>query len=66
MKVTVEISEVHKSIRKIEVPDDATDAQIRQAAAEDAGDANELYLEFSHTLDSELWTICKPNGDYVS
>ena len=65
MKVTVEITEVHKSLREIEVPDDATDAEIREAAEEDAGDANELNLEFSHTLEPENWTIRKENGDHV-
>ena len=65
MKVTVEIAEVHKSIREIEVPDDATDEQIREAAASDAGDADELNLEYSHSLDPEKWTIRKQNGDFV-
>jgi hypothetical protein len=57
MKVTVEIAEVHKSIREIEVPDDALPDQIRALAAENAGDANELDLEYSHTLDPSTWTI---------
>jgi len=65
MKVTVEIGEVHYSIREIEVPDGASDAEIRQAAEADAGDANELHLEYSHTLPKENWTIRKPNGDHV-
>lgn len=65
MKVVVEIHEVHHSIREIEVPDNATDVEIREAAEEDAGDANELHLEFSHTLDPDQWTIRKPNGDHV-
>lgn len=65
MKVTVEIAEVHKSMREIEVPNDATDEQIRAAAAEEAGDANELNLEYSHTLDSDKWIIRKENGDHV-
>lgn len=65
MKVIVEIAEVHKSIREIEVPDDATDEQIREAAAKDAGDANELNLEYSHTLEPEKWTIRKKNGDFI-
>jgi len=66
MKVTVEITEVHKSIREIEVPDDATDEQIRAAAEADAGEANELDLEYSHTLEPSEWTIRKPNGDHVT
>lgn len=61
MKVTVEIAEVHKSIREIEVPYDATDAEIRKAAAKeysrDAGVAAELDLKYSHTLDPESWVI---------
>jgi len=65
MKVRVEIHEVHHSIREIEVPDDAIDEQIRQAAADDAGDADEVGFEYSHTLDPENWTIRKPNGDHV-
>ena len=65
MKVRVEIAEVHKSIREIEVPDGATDAEIREAAAQDAGDADEFHLEYSHTLPAEQWTIRKPDGDFV-
>ena len=65
MKVTVEIAELHKSIREIEVPDDSTDEQIREYAADNAGYADELNLEYSHTLDPEHWTIRKENGDYI-
>lgn len=65
MKVIVEIAELHYSIREIEVPDDATDEQIRAKAASDAGGADEINLEYSHTLDSAKWTIRKPNGDHV-
>lgn len=65
MKVTVEIKEVHNSIREIEVPDDATDAEIRQAAAVAECDAIERDLEYSHTLPAEQWTIRKENGNYV-
>lgn len=65
MKVIVAIEEVHHSIREIEVPDGATDEEIRKAAKKDAADADELNLEYSHTLDPEKWTIRKPNGDYV-
>ncbi len=65
MKVIVEITEVHKSIREIEVPDNATDAEIREQAAEDAVGADELDLEYSHTLEPEEWTIRKENGVHV-
>lgn len=57
MKVIVEIAEVHKSIREIEVPDNSTPEQIRALVASDAGDADELNLEYSHTLDAKTWTI---------
>lgn len=66
MKVTVEIKEVHSSIREIEVPNNATDTEIRALAAEDAGEADELNIEYSHTLDPETWTIRKQDGNYVS
>jgi hypothetical protein len=66
MKVTVEIAERHNSIREIEVPDAATDEQIRALAYENAGNADEIRLEYSDTLDSSNWTITKPNGDYVA
>lgn len=66
MKVTVEIAEVHHSIREIEVPDDATPKQIRALAYKDAGDADELNLEYSHTLDPSEWTIRKENGDHIA
>jgi len=66
MKVTVEIAEIHKSIREIEVPDGATDAEIRALAEKDAGQANELNLEYSDTLPAEQWTIRKENGDHIA
>ena len=65
IKVTVEIAEVHKSIREIEVPDSYTDEEIRRAAEKDAGDADELNLEYSHTLPHSEWTIRKEGEDYV-
>lgn len=65
MKVTVEIVEVHKSIREIEVPDDATPDEIRHFAEADAGNADELNLEYSHTLDPSTWTIRKENGEFM-
>lgn len=57
MKITVEIGEVHKSIREIEVPDGSTPEEIRALAADNAGNADELHLEYSHTLDPKTWTI---------
>jgi hypothetical protein len=66
MKVTVEIAEVHKSSREIEVPDDATPAEIRELAERDAGDADELDLEYSHTLSADHWTIRKENGEFIA
>jgi len=66
MKVTVEIAEVHKSLREIEVPDGSTDNEICALAADDAGNADELNLEYSHTLDPSTWTIRKENGEYIS
>lgn len=65
MIITVEVSEVHKSLREVEVPDDASDEQIRELAEAEAGEAEELDLEYSCTLDSSQWTVRKPNGDYV-
>lgn len=65
MKVTVEIAEVHKSLREIEVPDNASAAEIRELAERDAGQADEINLEYSHTLPMEQWTIRKENGDYI-
>lgn len=65
MKVFVEISEVHKSIRELEVPDEATPEQIRTLAREEAGEAYELNLEYSHTLDPEHWNIRRENGQYL-
>lgn len=65
MKIMVEIAEVHKSIREIEVSDNATDAEIWDVAAKDAGEAYEIGFEYSHTLDPETWVIRRDNGDYV-
>jgi len=64
MKVIVEIAEVHKSIRVIEVPDDASPQKIRELAAENAGNANELDLQYSHTLDPQDWIIRTEDGNY--
>jgi hypothetical protein len=66
MKVTVEIHEVHHSIREIEVPDGSTPEQIRALAAQDAGDADELNLEYSHTLDPSCWTIRTESGEHIA
>ncbi len=63
MKVIVEIAEVHYSARRIDVPDNATDADIRDLAMQDAGHANELHLSYSHTLDEHEWTIRKENAE---
>jgi len=65
MKVTVEIVEVHKSIREIEVPDGSTPEEIRALAAEDAGQADELNLEYSHTMPPYLWTIRTEDGKFI-
>ena len=65
MKVMVEIQEVHSSFREIEVADNATNDEIRKAVAENAGEADEIRLEYSYTLEPDTWTIRKDNGDSV-
>ena len=46
----VGIREVHVSHRRVV-------ATSPEAAIEKAGDAEELFCEYSHTLESDLWTV---------
>ena len=50
MKYTVLIREVHVSHRLVE-------ADSEKEAIEKAGDSDEVYLEYSHTLDKSTWTV---------
>ncbi len=63
MKVVfVEIAEIHRSLRKVEVADDATREQICDEAAE----AAEISLEYSDTDETDTWTIRDEAGNYMS
>ena len=53
MKHRVLIREVHISHREVELPKTATREEILEAAE----NAEEVFLEYSHTLDSENTTI---------
>lgn len=65
MKVIVEIPEIHKSVREIEVPDDATASEIRELAAEHAGNAPELQLEYDDMRPVCEWTIRTEDGNFI-
>lgn len=49
-KFIVGIREVHVSYREVE-------AESPEAAVEEAGGATEVMIEYSHTLDPELWSV---------
>lgn len=51
-KFNVLIREVHVSHREVEAKDESE-------AMELAGDAEEHYCEYSHTLDRDTWTVEK-------
>lgn len=57
-KVTVNIPEVHISYITLEVDDDASDEDIKDKANAmlEAGDYRDM-LEYSHTMDTDMWDI---------
>ena len=57
-KVTVNIPEVHISYITLEVDDNASDEDIKDKANAmlEAGDYRDM-LEYSHTMDTDMWDI---------
>ena len=54
-KFNVLIREVHVSHREVEAEDEAEAMRL-------AGDAEEHYLEYSHVLDKDTWTVEKKDS----
>lgn len=67
MKYFVEVSEVHKSTYEIESEQPLSREELlvkAQALIEEGVD--DICLEYSHTLDSDVWTTRTEKGDFVT
>lgn len=67
MKYAVGIPEVHRTFVEVELPDGATRDQIIEAAQKrfEENGSDDAYLEYSHTLEHDEWTVCTEKGDFV-
>lgn len=55
MKYNVNIREIHVSIVEVEAKNPADAIEKAKAAIEDGVD--DLFTEYSHTLDEDTWTV---------
>tara|TARA_R100000951_G_C2581314_1_gene162027 strand:- start:540 stop:743 length:204 start_codon:yes stop_codon:yes gene_type:complete len=60
MKYTVLVREVHISHIAVEAESEAAALEQVNAFGSDAGEG-EIYCEYSHTLDTDTWTVEKTN-----
>lgn len=66
MKYMIEIKEVHSRVVEVHLPEDATREQIiKEVNKKDQKTCNYRDLEYSHTLDNNLWTIRNENDDFI-
>lgn len=63
MKYIIEVKEVHYRIVEVNLPEDAT----RERIVEEANKETDVYLdlEYSHTLDENIWNVRDENGNYI-
>ena len=67
MKYCVEIAEVHYSRLEVELPEGTPRAEIVVAANKKLEeDGTDEYLEYSHTLDDDVWKVRTEAGDFVA
>ena len=66
-KVTVNIPEVHISYITLEVDDDASDYDIKELANMmlESGDYQDN-LEYSHTMDMDMWDVTDEAGEWIA
>ena len=66
-KVTVNIPEVHISYITLEVDDDTSDEDIKDKANDmlEAGDYRDM-LEYSHTMDMDMWDVTDEASEWIS
>ena len=66
-KVTVSIPEVHMSYITLEVYDDTSDEGIKELAnslLESGGYQDNL--EYSHTMDMDMWDVTDEAGEWIA
>ena len=65
MRFTVDVQEVWTRSVAVNLPETATAEQIREQANRQVQELDEGATEYSHTLDSENWTVRDSNGRYL-
>jgi len=68
MKYSVGIAEVHRTFVEVELPEGTTRDQIVKAAQKwfEENGSDDSYLEYSHTLEHDKWTICTEDGNFIN
>lgn len=64
-KFTVDIKEVWSHTIEVELPANATKEQILEAAQKRLAEGDEGETEYSHTLDSDQWTVWDDQGSHL-
>jgi hypothetical protein len=63
-KFTVGVKEVWEHTLTVELPANATKEQILEAANQLIAEGDEGTTEYSHTLDTDQWTVRDKDGNY--
>ena len=70
MRYTVDIKEVHNNCVIVDteeegLSDNPAREELTAAAERIAGEADELNLEYGHTLPADVWTIRDETGEFI-